>query len=141
MIRKESKDKIGKQFGKLKVLDVIPRPGGLRPLYKCQCECGEIYVVSKNILNNGEYRRCSCTIKESPPSWKRGRKIIWTDEKIDYLQELLNNKKATNWGWVISEFKSRFNKSEPKELLQCIAYKNRIPRPYMKWGGSRKKVS
>jgi hypothetical protein len=65
--RKErSRNLQGKKFGRLTVLEPMPRrdiDGSIRWL--CRCACGEMRVVSSNKLVTGHTRSCGCMAKES----------------------------------------------------------------------------
>ena len=53
------KDLTGKQFGKWKVLDKAESNGnGAR--WVCQCECGNIKIITTSVLNSGMSKSCGC---------------------------------------------------------------------------------
>jgi hypothetical protein len=54
-------DLVGKQFGKLKVLEFshsIKYKSGTHSLWKCQCDCGAVVTVRRNHLITGGIRGC-----------------------------------------------------------------------------------
>ena len=61
-------DLTGRKYGKLTVLErdgtYIGKDGRSEPLWKCQCECGNITIVSRTNLNCGNVLSCGC-LKQS----------------------------------------------------------------------------
>ncbi len=45
--RFDTQDIVGKQFGKLTVLEYCGRNEKGRHIYKCQCECGSVCIVQE----------------------------------------------------------------------------------------------
>jgi len=77
--QKNSKNLVGRKFGKLEVLEKSDRRSpGRMILWKCVCECGEeTYVETKN-LSNGSTKSCGCLAEEArrrPKKDLTGRKI------------------------------------------------------------------
>lgn len=52
-------DMIGEKFGKLTVLEEVPKQGR-RIRYKCRCECGNITTVIGEDLRSGHTKSCGC---------------------------------------------------------------------------------
>ncbi len=55
---------IGNKYGKLLVLDYIPRSLHKRTKYKCVCDCGNEVIVEGSKLKNGHTKSCGCIRKE-----------------------------------------------------------------------------
>lgn len=52
-------DLTGKRFGKLTVLEYAGSKNG-RSSWKCQCDCGNIYIANQHGLTYGETLSCGC---------------------------------------------------------------------------------
>lgn len=52
---------VGKQFGKLKAIERIPRYLDGKTYYKCKCECGNISYVYTSKLKRGDVISCGCS--------------------------------------------------------------------------------
>ena len=66
----EMDDFIGRKFGRLTVIDVLPREWDekwkMKPMsYKCQCECGNQHDVLRSSLLSGRTNSCGCYRRES----------------------------------------------------------------------------
>ncbi len=72
----------GQRFGRL---TVIERSGsrGEKPLWKCQCDCGNITYVISYSLTSGATRSCGCIRKNSnhTPRKKDRLYVIWSGMK------------------------------------------------------------
>ena len=58
---------IGKQFGKLTVVEKTNKPEGITNRYvhwKCRCECGKETIVTSHNLRSGNTKSCGCITKE-----------------------------------------------------------------------------
>lgn len=95
-------DLTGKKFGRLTVIERVENRKG-RWFYKCQCECGNITVVSGNALTQGHTRSCGCTriksiIEKSTTHGMSKTKIygVWSAIKARCLNSL--NKAYKNYG-------------------------------------------
>lgn len=59
-------DITGQKFGKLTVLERSENTRGDKQTYfKCMCECGNYFVVTRNSLVSGNTKSCGCLHKES----------------------------------------------------------------------------
>lgn len=54
------RDLTGKRFGKLVALEYVPRQGGKRAGWLCECDCGKKKVVLSGNLNRGIAKSCGC---------------------------------------------------------------------------------
>ena len=54
------KNKVGKKFNRLTVLEFIGRVSGGKALYKCQCDCGKYTEVRGDNLKHGGVKSCGC---------------------------------------------------------------------------------
>jgi hypothetical protein len=52
-------DLTGKSFGRLTVL-AYDCTIGKKAYWKCQCDCGNIRIVSRNCLRQGQTKSCGC---------------------------------------------------------------------------------
>lgn len=55
---------IGKRFGRLTVIDEAGSAKSGNKLWKCQCDCGNISVVSGSRLRGGYTKSCGCISRE-----------------------------------------------------------------------------
>lgn len=55
----------GQQFGRLTVLDVAHRIGGVH--WVCQCSCGKQNVTLGSSLTRGKVKSCGCLLKQERP--------------------------------------------------------------------------
>lgn len=51
---------VGNKYNKLKVIEATEQRSGGKILYKCQCDCGNITLVSKTDLESGHTKSCGC---------------------------------------------------------------------------------
>ena len=65
---KNRKNLIGKKFGQLTVIEDINKIGNGR-YYKCECDCGNIIVVSSNSLTTHNTRSCGCFRNDHTKQW------------------------------------------------------------------------
>jgi len=67
-------DMIGKQFGRLKVVEYIGKDSNRSKLFKCVCECGKETVTRKEKLVSGMVNSCGCLSSEfwSKLNYKHG---------------------------------------------------------------------
>lgn len=66
-MRRHASVRPGETYGRLVVLDEIPadcRPHGVR-VFRCRCECGQIWVGPGSTLRKGHTRSCGCLKSES----------------------------------------------------------------------------
>lgn len=61
-------DQTGKRFGRLVVQSHEGRNVNLKQLWKCQCDCGNLKIVTTQELNAGDTKSCGCII----PNFKHG---------------------------------------------------------------------
>ena len=65
-IRKKEKANylVGKQFGKLIVIEPTDERANNSIVWRCQCECGQEKKVPTHLLNSGHTRSCGCLVRE-----------------------------------------------------------------------------
>lgn len=72
---KEIQDMVGKRFGKLTVIKRegthISKGGQKKPIWLCQCDCGNKTIVTTGDLNSGHTKSCGCI-----PTTVRGKGLI-----------------------------------------------------------------
>lgn len=51
---------VGRKYGKLTVIDVVPRTAHSRTRVKCQCECGNTILALAANVKSGNTRSCGC---------------------------------------------------------------------------------
>lgn len=89
-------DLLGKQFGRLLVIEKTNKRGIGRQIYwKCKCDCGKIKVISGNNLRNGMTKSCGCLQWEAV--WRGGFKRtdypnIWGRKLRGFIRNLDNHK-------------------------------------------------
>lgn len=72
----------GRRFGKLTVIERSGSRGG-KPLWKCQCDCGNVVFVVGYSLKNGSTKSCGCLRRENRPIPRKTDRlyIIWKGMK------------------------------------------------------------
>lgn len=55
---------IGKKFGRLIVIEELKERKHGSKVYRCQCDCGNIVNVRKDMLKSGNTRSCGCLQRE-----------------------------------------------------------------------------
>lgn len=58
-------DIVGKDFGRLLVLEETTQRRRRSKLYRCLCECGREHLAVRNDLVNGRTRSCGCLRREA----------------------------------------------------------------------------
>lgn len=64
-IPKSAENLVGKKFGRLTVIEKTQGPDRLRVYWRCQCDCGQMTIVTTNHLKSGHTKSCGCLYKES----------------------------------------------------------------------------
>lgn len=64
-------DLTNQRYGRLVVLEYVGRNTSNRPLWKCQCDCGNTHIASTLDLRNGDTQSCGCQKKEKISKSKR----------------------------------------------------------------------
>lgn len=91
VLLKWATDLRGKKFGKLTVLyRTAPLNNDRKPYWKCQCECGNITIVSASCLLSGNTKSCGCLIHDTKPS-----NLIKPGERFGMLT-ILNQEQSKN---------------------------------------------
>ena len=77
----KQRENIGKQFGKLTILDIVNAPESLKDrrfYYKCICDCGNVITVRATDVKSGKVISCGCAKKDYQASKREslvGRKF------------------------------------------------------------------
>lgn len=79
-----TKDHTGEHFGLLTALEPIKRSNNNRIIWKCQCDCGNIYEVESNKLVT--YNTTSCGCKKKSVGEEQIIKIL-KDNQIPYIRQ------------------------------------------------------
>lgn len=58
-------DLTNQRYGRLVVLEYAGRTNSNKPLWKCQCDCGNIHITTFASLRSGECISCGCYQKET----------------------------------------------------------------------------
>lgn len=97
MVRAARRKYIGRQFGRLLVVDYIPgnKDQGLRPRVECKCNCGQVVSIRLDGLRDAGNAKCTCT--HGKHIGKRfGRLVITAYEKgIWTSNTLIEHARAT----------------------------------------------
>ena len=80
--RPKPKDLTGQRFGKLTVLTITDLRKDRRPLWKCQCDCGNIVLVKSHDLLSQNIQSCGCKHKSLGESQIE---LILQENSINYL--------------------------------------------------------
>ena len=75
------KDLIGKEFGRLVVLEQHPEKKKGYIQWICKCQCGNIIVVRSDLLKSGGVRSCGCLAREIHSAYCRGLGLARTTHK------------------------------------------------------------
>lgn len=57
-------NEIGNRYGRLIAVEKIKKENDTRAFWKCQCDCGNIIIVSGRDLRNGHTKSCGCLRSE-----------------------------------------------------------------------------
>ena len=57
-------DQTGKRFGRLIVQSHKGRNDYFKQVWECQCDCGNVKLVTTQELNSGDTTSCGCYLKE-----------------------------------------------------------------------------
>ena len=57
-------DHSGRKFGRLKAIKCVGRDKHRRAKWKCECECGNMVVVSSVSLVTGNTNSCGCLLRD-----------------------------------------------------------------------------
>ena len=60
MSKSYKKDLTGQRFGRLTVLEFVPRTGTKQSYWKGKCDCGCLTIVNGNSLVAGNTKSCGC---------------------------------------------------------------------------------
>jgi len=52
---------VGKVYGQLTAIDVVPTPPNKHKVLRCRCTCGKVLDVRRDALRNGRTQSCGCT--------------------------------------------------------------------------------
>lgn len=116
---KYSKDVTGMKIGRLTVVeqcDYISKSGKVLPGVKCECDCGNTKIVSRNAFLSGKTKSCGCLIRE----FNSKRKCKNNLKNVDLLSSEFNVPKM-NIEKLFNIYKSMKNRCYKKDN---ISYKN-----------------
>lgn len=77
-LHKNAKNEIGNKYGKLLVIEKANKPSHVNnrhAYWKCQCDCGNIFITDSQSLRKGQSVSCGCR-SFSPEKQSKGEKII-----------------------------------------------------------------
>lgn len=84
MIKANTKNEVGKRYGRLTVLERGITPPGKRGVYwKCQCSCGNIVTIKGDYLRNGDTQSCGCLLSKGEENIQK----ILTAHDIKFIHE------------------------------------------------------
>lgn len=95
--RRRFKDITGQRFGKLIALSPTEKRKGGNVVWKCRCDCGNLYEQTRRNLIRGYSRHCGCEKRRGNP----GKSRDLTNQKFNRLEALYPTPKRTNSGSVI----------------------------------------
>ena len=115
--RPKPKNLLNQTFGKLKVIEATNiKNNDNRPLWKCQCACGNIKLVSSHDLVLGNTVSCGCKNKSAGESQIE---VILQEHNISYLynkayfKDLMgNNGRELRYDFIL------FKNNEPIRLIE-----------------------
>jgi len=114
---------IGKKYGKLFVINNIPRSLYKRTKYRCLCDCGNEVIIEGSKLKNGHTKSCGCIRKEIDHHFNR--KKAGEANKNSLIGSYKSNAKHKGYEFNLTNeemetlFKSNcfYCGSEPKNIL------------------------
>lgn len=95
--RRKFRDITGQRFGKLTALSPTEKRKGGNIVWKCQCDCGNLYEQSVRNLIRGHSKHCGCVKRRKNHAEFRNL----TDQKFNRLRALFPTEKRTRSGSVI----------------------------------------
>lgn len=95
--RRKFRDISGQRFGKLTVLSPTEKRKGGNVVWRCRCDCGNLYEQSGRNLVRGYSKHCGCEKRSGNPREIRNL----TDQKFNRLKALYPTQKRTRSGSVI----------------------------------------
>lgn len=63
---------VGQKYSRLTVIERLPNKNG-RPVFKCRCDCGNIWIGGSSSLREGNTQSCGCLCRERTGAASRGR--------------------------------------------------------------------
>lgn len=75
--RKNNKSLVGQKFGRLSVLEDTGKRYYGYVVYKCQCDCGNIFEAPMHNIKAGQVKSCGCLLQENLIAW--GNKLKKTN--------------------------------------------------------------
>lgn len=89
--RKNNKSLVGQKFGRLTVLEDTGKRYYGYVVYKCQCDCGNIFEAPMHNIKAGQVKSCGCLLQEIKDSWvnklKKTNKYEFGKFGIGYTQK------------------------------------------------------
>lgn len=83
-----SEDVVGKKFGRLEIVELLPKMRNKGRRVICKCDCGNIKEITYNGIQNGGVTSCGCYSKEYQAKkhfkhglWKSRLRGIWNSMK------------------------------------------------------------
>lgn len=67
--RKNNKSLIGQKFSRLTILEDTGKRYYGYVVYKCQCDCGNIFEAPTHNIKAGQVKSCGCLLKEDQSTW------------------------------------------------------------------------
>lgn len=95
--RRKYKDITGQRFGKLTALSPTEKRRGGNVVWKCKCDCGNLYEQSERNLIRGYAKHCGC--EKNKGNSARLRDL--TNQKFNRLRVLSPTQKRTSCGSII----------------------------------------
>jgi hypothetical protein len=135
-------DLLGKRFGKLIAVRMIPSRVRGKRLWECRCDCGNTHLVQSQSLISGHSKSCGCnTYKRGKDHsmWKGGRRL--NDAGYVLLSDHRGHPNANRHGtirehiFVMSEFLGRpIAECETVHHRNTIRHDNRIDNLQLRTG-------
>ena len=111
MAKTRLKDITGQTFGRLKVIEIAPKPWKNDAEWLCQCECGNVARVRGAYLRSGHTKSCGhCLSIKNCGAYcratiKNGRSFIFDTEDLPFI--LRYSWSVTSQGYVLGAYKNK----------------------------------
>jgi ribosomal protein L13 len=93
-------DLTGERFGRLVALRPASENKGGKRSWECQCDCGNITVVSTNSLTSGNTQSCGCMLKHKNKNTENSEKIALEQKQmcVETFNKVIRESNGMSYG-------------------------------------------